>query len=512
MRAWDIRLKRSPWLWGVIGGAIALLVGLWHQPNPAADGRMLTVWQRPDGTQATYYAAGDEFLTVAFELLEDYWQSIRTESPELVRGHLDNYLPPELKSLNYEPADALMADLAQTFFAARHPATGLIPYAYDAPIPGNPRNPAEADLSSGNQQPVGLIARAMEFCQWFPGDRTLQTQCLELARSTIQHFDVPTTAAQPTGLWGWVNVAGDRTPRSSLTLTQDYGEVAWGMAQLSQQTNDLQFAQWADTKLQFVWQHPMSPELPLLHEQFVLTQALERPGEFSSDTDTLYFVRRLFKLYELTGNVRYRDWALAVTDLWVDRAWNPRWGHFIRKLNPDGTPAVDTLYGDAKYNTLAILVNAYEVTGDADYLARLKLAWSNLVSLGQHGLAPEAVQRGRWDRAAGLDPQQTLFLEILIEAYDASGDRAFLQAAETLAHAILRQGKTVMRLESGQAGNAFLKLALARQPITRVEFPLDQPHRSFQIEQGGHLILQATPPTAEVVVYMPRADYEATTG
>jgi uncharacterized protein YyaL (SSP411 family) len=252
----------------------------------------------------------------------------------------------------------------------------------------------------------------------------------------------------------------------------------------------------------------MNPALPILHEQFVLTQARDRPDEPSSDTDTLYFVRRLFDLFDLTGNVEYRDRALAVTNLWFDRAWNPQWGHFIRKLNPDGTPAVDTLYGDGKYNTLAMLVSAYKVTGDDAYLRRLHLAWHHLVQMGWDGLAPEALQQGIADRAAGLDPQQTIFLDILVEAYEVSGDRAFLQAAETLARAILQQGPSVMRLESGQAGQAFLKLALARHLVNRIVLTLNQPNTPIQIEQSGRLILEATPPTTEVVIYLPSGAYQ----
>ena len=507
MTYWSRRHRARAFILGGVVFAIASLIGLWPQANPA-NTEVLTVWQRPDGTQVTYYAAGDEFLTVAFKLLNDYWNDIHTQSPALLRGHLDHYLPPELQALNYEPADELMADFAESFFAARHPQSGLVPYAYDTPIPGNPQNPAEANLTSDGKQPVGLIAKAVEFCHWFAGDRALQDQCVELAQSTIDHFDVPAEAERPNGLWGWVDVASDQAPRSSLTLTHDYGDVAWGMAQLSQQTTNPQFMQWADEKLRFVWQHPMTPDLPILHEQFVLTQALERLEEASSDTDTLYFVRRLFDLYKLTGNPDYRDWAIAVTNLWLDRAWNAQWGHFIRKLKPDGTPAVDTLYGDAKYNTLYMLVRAYEVTGDDAYLARLKLAWANLVQIGQGGLAPEAIRQGKWDSDARLDAQQTLFLDILVEAYEASGDRAFLEAAEILGHAILQQGATVMRLESGQAGHAFLKLALARQPISRVEVTVAQPNSPFQIEQAGHPILQGTPPTSEVVIYMPSGPYE----
>lgn len=510
MRCWVTPRRFRPILWGSLTLIVVSLIGLWPRANPAVEAQMVSLGQRPDGTPVAYYTVGDEFLTAAFKLLDEYWNDIRDRSPDLLRGHLDNYLPPELKALNYEPADALMADFADSFFAARHPQTGLIPYAYETPIPGNPHNPAEADLTSENKQPVGLVARAMEFCRWFPEQPRLQNNCKEFARSAIAHFDVP---AGPTsnGLWGWVDVASDQASRSSLTLTQDYGEVALGMAWLAQLTENPTYLQWADEKLQFVWQHRMTPDLPILQEQFVLDKALERPDELSSDTDTLYFVRQLFDLYQLTGNATYRNWAMAVTNLWFNQAWHNQWGHFVRKLNPDGTPAVDTLYGDGKYNTLYILVQAYTVTGDDAYLERLKLAWNNLSRMGQQGLAPEAIRQGAWDREVGLDTQQTIFLDILVEAFKASGDEAFLAAAETLGHSILQRGEGVMRLESGQAGQAFLKLALARHPIHRNSLSLAQPGTPVHLTREGVPIGPIVPPSTEVVIYMPGDRYQLVT-
>ncbi|HSM83856.1 MAG TPA: hypothetical protein VLS96_19355, partial [Nodosilinea sp.] len=447
----------------LLGSLIALvtagLVWLTHSRAPSASLPPLAVADRPDGQEEAYYAAGDEALTTGLTLLTDYWTTLLTENPDLARGYVDNYLPPVLKALGYRPADALMAQLAETFFAARDPHTGLIPYAYDAELPSDPTAP-DAAVTTGNQQPVGLLARAAELCQWFPRDRTLQNHCLELGQSTIDHFDVAAASAPaglPTGLWGWVDVTSGAAPRHALTLTQDYGQVALGMAHLAAAKPEWQ--PWADAKLAFVWQHPQSNTLPLLYEQFVLTQGLERPEEPSSDTDTLYFVRQLFELCHLTNTPRYCDWALATTDVWVERAWVPEWGHFIRKLNPDGSPAVDSLYGDGKYNTLYMLVQAYRVTGDRAYLDRLRLAWENLSNLGKNGLAPELVRQGEMVADQGLDPQQTIFLDILLEAYAASDDPVFLRAAEDLCDRILEQGESVMRLESGQAGVALLKLA-----------------------------------------------------
>jgi hypothetical protein len=260
-----------------------------------------------------------------------------------------------------------------------------------------------------------------------------------------------------------------------------------------------------------VWQHPQSPTLPLLYEQFVLTQGLERPEEPSSDTDTLYFVRQLFELCHLTNQPQYCDWAMATTNVWVERAWVPEWGHFVRKLNADGSPAVDSLYGDGKYNTLYILVQAYRVTGDRAYLDRLQLAWNTLRNLGENGLAPEMVRQGSRVADQGLDPQQTIFLDILLEAYAASHDPAFLRAAENLGDRILEQGESAMRLESGQAGVALLKLAQARQAIGRLELGLPTANTHLTLSHRGQTLLHTQVPGKIAIVYLPQATYTIVT-
>lgn len=490
---------------------VTALAGLLiHRPPSSVSAQPpLALAQRPDGQQQAYYVAGDENLVTGFELLQDYWSTLAASDGALLRGHVDNYLPLEIKPLDYRPADVLMADFARRFFAARHPQTGLIPYAYETELIDVPGQGTKA-ATTANKQPVGLISRAVEFCRWFPEDAHLQTQCAELAQSTLEHFDVPARSEQPSGLWGWVDVESGAAPRSALTLTQDYGQVAQGLAYVAQATKQPRFLSWANQKLQFVWQHRMDDSLPLLYEQFVLTHALERPEEPSSDTDTLYYVRQLFDLYEATGDPQYRDWAMAVTDLWVDQAWMPDWGHFVRKLNPDGTPAVDTLYGDGKYNTLYILIQAYTVTNDPAYLQQLKLAWHNLSRMGQNGLAPEAVQRGRMVQTEGLDSQQTFFLDILVEAFQASGDPELLQAATRLAAQIRKRGPAVMRTESGQAGTAFLKLALAHHPVGRLELTFDQPNTQLEIYRNNSSILLAPVPTQTAVVYLPEGAYDLT--
>src|ERR1044071_7994245 len=95
------------------------------------------------------------------------------------------------------------------------------------------------------------------------------------------------------------------------------------------------------------------------------------------------------------------------------------------------------LYGDAMYNTFWVLIHAYRYTGRQAYLDRVKEAWRNLLSMGPAGLPPRHVQRsGLWEER-GLARNQSTFIDILLEAYDAGGDSSFLCEAERHADTVL---------------------------------------------------------------------------
>ena len=256
----------------------------------------------------------------------------------------------------------------------------------------------------------------------------------------------------------------------------------------------------------------MNQHLALLEEQFTPTKAFIRPEERSSDTDTLYYVRQLFDLHELTGEKKYLDRAMEVTNVWYDKAWVEQWGHFIRKLNPDGKPAVNQLYGDGKYNTLYILVQAYRATKDAKYIQRFKQAWDNLLNMGKDGFVPEYIEQGKMVNKYDLDQQQTIFLDILVAAYEASGDKEILEAAENLGNRILQRGEKVMRMEGGQAGQAFLRLALARQKISRLQVAVGKAGTPMKVTQNGNRVLEVIVPAEVAVVYLPEGIYNLEVG
>ena len=479
---------------------LATVMMLWYYPKSLEGYDLdLTHIKLAGSKEEAYYIAGDKFLIAGFDIMDRYWSEIAKTGKHLLRGHLDNYLPIALKSLDYQPADAMMGSFAESFFSTRNPHTGLIPFSYDSLDPFS-------NMSTGNKQPVALISKGVEICQWFPDDLNLLKKCVALAEATIKHFD-----ENNAGMWGWVEVK-DGQPKSKVTLTQDYGAVANGLAYLSQKTGNPKFIKWANQKLEFVWQNRMNQHLALLEEQFTPTQAFLRSEERSSDTDTLYYVRQLFDLHQLTGEKKYLDRAMAVTNLWYDKAWVEQWGHFIRKLNPDGKPAVNQLYGDGKYNTLYILVQAYRTTKDPKYIQRFRQAWDNLLNMGKDGFVPEYIEQGKMVNRYGLDQQQTIFLDILVAAYEASGDKEILEAAENLGNRILQRGEKVMRMEGGQAGQAFLRLALARQKISRLQVAVGKAGTPMKVTQNGNRVLEVIVPAEVAVVYLPEGMYNLEVG
>lgn len=478
---------RSLW-WTLLG--VAVCSTAWAQSFSRCNA--------PDGAGEAYYAAGDEYLVAAFDLMDAYWSRIAKEGLSQVRGHLDNYLPLELQTMHHVPADAIMRKFAEAFFAARNPETGLIPgTAWTWNV--------NHLVLQKNKQPVYLIAKAANLLEWFPDDPGLRAQSVSLAEATMKAFDFEYTPGRKAGMWGYVDAAGGEA-KGPITITLHYGAMAWGMAYLSKLTDDPRFLQWADQKLEFVWKTRLNKDLPILCDTFVPYSAVMNDG-WTSDTDTLYHVRYLFKIHALNGSEKYRNWALAVTDLWFERAWHAEWGHFIRKLHPDGSPAVRSLYGDAKYNTLHILIAAYRVTKDPKYLERLEVAWRNLLRMNCDGLVAESITAGKPDASRGFDPQQTIFVEILLDAYEATGDPEWLRQAEAHAAHVLEAGKKAMRLEGCQAGRAFLRLALARRPVGRLECPAAAQDTVLKITKDGKTQLETRITTDRAVVYLPAGTY-----
>src|SRR5699024_11083805 len=115
--------------------------------------------------------------------------------------------------------------------------------------------------------------------------------------------------------------------------------------------------------------------------------------------------------------------------------------------------------------------------------------------------APERVQAGRMVAERGIDAAQTNFLRVLVDAYVVSGDREVLEMARALGAAILRRGDSVIRMQGGQGGDAFLRLAIASGEVRRVEVALDGPSARVIVDEGRRTTVDERGPRAVAVVY-----------
>lgn len=459
-------------------------------PEPA-DRSTLSRVTLSNGVVETYHAVGDTFLVAGYELTERWWDGVSLGPRTELQGYLDRYLPPTLRDMRHRGADVMMRSFAETFFAARNPVTGLVPWLPDSMV-------LYAGGRTGGRQPVGVIARAVEFATWFPDDASIVGRTRELVDATMRAADEPGA-----GLWGWTEATPGH-PRLGPTHPSLMGWMVRGLARLSLLTGDPRYQQWADQKAAYWWSLGTGPGGALICGHG-LPHGLQPVDDGLCTTDMLYFTKQLYAVWRLTRRADYRDHALATTDVWNQYAWHAGYGHYIRKLNPDLTHFDQRIYGDAKYNTMRMLFGAYEATRNPAYLARMMEAWRNLVRLGGgSGLSPDAVTAGQMLPERGFAPNQATFLLLLLDAYAVSGDREVLADAEALGRAILAHPDLAADPVEGLSGDAFLRLAIQRRPIRRLEVDLGGGSARVRVRVAGVTQLEVAGPRRVAVIYLPQ--------
>lgn len=392
----------------------------------------------------------DTFIEKGRQLLDDFWSDVTKRHPEWSRGGLDGFVPKSLRPFEPEVTDRYMRILNDAFWRSRNPNTGLIPY-------GVARRTFTRSSAAG-MQAVWFIVYAMALMDWFPDDARILSDTRALADATIKYFNYVDPEGKPKGMWAYVDAATG-TDKDGVYLAQSYGQVGKALLQLSQRTGEKRYGDWARQKLEYAWKSTPNPKLPLVGDRISNAQ-IELSDQKNVDTDSLYFIRYLYQIFDVTGDKQYRDWALATTDLWYRNAWNKEWRQFTRKLKVDGTPALDTIYSDGKYNLLYVLVEAYRVTKNDKYIQRFTRAWETYLALGTGGLVPERLTQGRMVSRDGPDPQQTIFLDILLAAHAATNDPHWLDEAQRFGGVVLKAGKGVWRMDGGHAGEVFLNVGL----------------------------------------------------
>lgn len=476
----------------------------WPDQTPRPDLEFLR-YER-NGTATRYYAAGNPFLQEAFRLLDVYWSPLPGPSDQPVRGHLKRLMPEELRQLGHEPADEFMTHFAHAFYSRQDPTTGLIPFDPDA-------WDAYADHRESFELRSYLVFQSIEhFQDWFRDDEDMLARNVRLAEGFIEAFDGGLDNPQ-CGMAGAVDVETGNVV-SEISRIQDFGLVTKAFASLSQMTGDPRFIEWASAKQDFVWDARPNPLLPLYgdsYDLYGLNRDILTGGAETTDTDTLYNVRRLLEVFEHASGSRHRERALATAAFWAERGWNSDWKHYVRKLTFEGEPAREVLNGDGKYNTLYTLLHLFAATGERSYLQRMSEAWDSLRGMGIHGLFPEYVERGRMVESRGFGRNQAMFLEIALDAYDLSSDLEFLHRAEDLASSILSNPALALPdpPSKGLMGAALLRLALARGPVHRLEVELLPGIDKVKLRTPSGATRQLDPGDADrLVIYASEGTYE----
>lgn len=210
---------------------------------------------------------------------------------------------------------------------------------------------------------------------------------------------------------------------------------------------------------------------------------------------------------------QYLGMALGLTLDWIRYGWHPRWRQFSRKISLDGTRSDTRIYGDGKWNTLFMLIEAYRYTGDEFYLRIFDEAWGKFEELSRDpalgGLFPEGVREGQTvldgcTPFGQTDPSdqprycyetnQESFLEAILTAYDATVEAgrprpSYLDSAENLANRIIQayEDRTpkVTAGHNGLLGGLCIRLARARTTLRRIKFEFALGSETLLISPGG---------------------------
>jgi hypothetical protein len=367
-------------------------------------------------------------------------------------------------------------------------------------------------------------------------------------------------------------------PDSGLVYAFEYGFVAKAFLLLSKISGDEKYADFAASINDGLWNSRFNHNNYLMPDSITPWGPLpgdqdpgpQNPGDqdpmhqfkYKYDTDCLYWARAIFETYGIfdknrtdlrpletedarcgrTNNLRalkcrvnirknkllplftgtredkYLAMALGLTLDWIGYGWNPDWSQFIRKIHHDGTPGETRIYGDGKWNTLYILIEAYRFTHDNFYLRTFNQAWKHFEDLAQDGFFLQSLKSGDIDpdpNASGIEENQDAFLDVIVTAYLATMEAGnpqqdYLNIAREFADRIMEAhvgGKNYYVNAHGLVGKAYLGLALAEGTLRRVSIHLSEEGLRLIFQQVGSSDFQIQVPGKHAVIYMNNGQY-----
>ena len=423
-----------------------------------------------------------------------------------------------LMDYDYEPIFEVARKRVADFFSKVNPKTGLMAREHYSP-----------KFTCRKCQSISEIGAITSFLEWFPDDKDVVRMCEDWAQATWKYF-----LSEDGGLYYAVD-SETGTPICLWTYTSYYGSFSLALAKLYQVTGSSEYKEKCDYLVDFVWEARFK-------ETNIPPSTLSCTGEFPGlwgltfkfpktdspmvDTDCLYWVNKVFKLYFMLRDEKYKKIALSATDSWIERSWKERWKHFVVCVSGDGSegigPFFERIYGDGKPNCLELVINAYKATENEEYMRYFDEFWDCLKDNSIEGLLPGILERGRvpspltgpgvdwYVKTNGADIEQSGFLDLIVKAYEVTRSEKHLREADDYAELLTTKG--VERLGHCERfwrslGSALLRYALVTGKVRKVELSVDELEATIKVLRGKEELVCDKVSRGEVILYLSRDEY-----
>jgi len=426
-----------------------------------------------------------------------------------------------LMEYGYDPAFEMARERVLDFFSRINPKTGLIAREHYSP-----------KFTCKKCQSISEIGTVVRFLEWFPNDEDVVEKCEEWAQATWKYF-----LSKDGGLYYAVD-SETGVPICLWTYTSYYGSFSLALAKLYQVTGSKEYKEKCDYLVDFVWE-------ARFRETDIPPSTLSCTGDFTGlwnltfkyprtdspmvDTDCLYWVNKVFKLYFMLNDRKYKEIALAAANSWIKYSWKEQWKHFVVCVNGDGSegkgPFFERIYGDGKTNCMELVTNAYKATRNERYLKYFDDFWSCMKRNSINDLFPGILERGKipsplvgpgvdwYVETGGIDVEQSGFLDIIVKLYEVTKARRYLEEADRYASILITKGVNKLgyhkRFWRG-LGSVFLKYALVTGKVKREELEVNKPNSVIKVFKDGKVVLCDQVGCGKVILYLGGGNYQVT--
>ena len=452
-----------------------------------------------DGRPVASYYGVEPHLHAALNQMSGYFAPRKGQA---FRVWEDNMMPLDLKDLNFEPGQRLMRRWFAEFFKDQVAETGLIPL-------GGLSRPSERLYTILDQSKcffLGTMSRATPFLDWFPNDAEVHERCLKMAEGFLKYCRAG--RASSFGLFPAVR-ADTGFPESDLVNVTSYGSAIAGLTRIGTAAKRQDLLDAAKGIATWVSNFSTRYCAGIVPEKFHAVGGC--PTDLSSDG--IYWIRALGKAYETTGDGFYRDLILRHGNVYYEHGWQPDYQHFITTVVVDGEGIHPTgnMRGDTKYNYPHLLCLLTRLTHNPKYMERFDALWATYLREACDGWMPNTLDQGHRTQKKSEPPEdknQSIYLQLLLEAHEATNDPKYLAQAGAWAEKLLTpEGEAHWRGDS--VGTDLIRYARRAKLVSRLEVRFTTPARTALqvVKPDGSPVFSEQVDTPIAVLYLAPGRY-----